>query len=104
MAKDPTVEEPKSSALSNSKSTEASNPIASKGKKASPVKTKRQPKSKKVDDKSSLAVPVLEEISVEESSKSVPKPKRSGSGNRKSSSAKVLNFHIIMVHSLAYVI
>ncbi|XP_009137997.1 DNA topoisomerase 1 isoform X1 [Brassica rapa] len=88
VAKDPTVEEPKSSALSNSKSTEASNPIASKGKKASPVKTKRQPKSKKVDDKSSLAVPVLEEISVEESSKSVPKPKRSGSGNRKSSSAK----------------
>ncbi|KAJ0262947.1 Omega-protein [Hirschfeldia incana] len=81
VAKTPTVEEPKSSAPSNSKSTEAS-------KQASPVKTKRQPKSKIVNDKSASAVPVLEEVSVEESSKSVPKPKRSGSGNRKSSSAK----------------
>ncbi|XP_018485108.1 uncharacterized protein LOC130511638 isoform X1 [Raphanus sativus] len=88
LAKDPTVEEPKSSALSNSKSAEGSNPTASKAKQASPVKTKRQPKSMKVDDKSSSAVQVLEEVSVEESSKSVPKAKRSGSGNRKSSSAK----------------
>ncbi|CAN6915555.1 unnamed protein product [Brassica oleracea] len=85
VAKDPTVEEPKSSAPSK---TEASNPTASKAKQASPVKTKRRPKSKKVDDKSSSAVPVTEEVSVEESSKSVPKPKRSGSGNRKSSSVK----------------
>ncbi|CAH8387460.1 unnamed protein product [Eruca vesicaria subsp. sativa] len=80
VAKDPTVEEPKSSAPSHSKSTEA--------KQASPVKTKRRPKSKKVDDKSSSAVSVLEEVSVEESSKIVPKPKKSGSGSRKSSSAK----------------
>ncbi|KAL0872861.1 hypothetical protein Bca101_022566 [Brassica carinata] len=61
---------------------------ASNGKQASTVKTKRRPKSKKVDDKSSSAVPVLEAISVEESSKSVLKPKHSGSGNRKSSSPK----------------
>ncbi|RIA04162.1 hypothetical protein BRARA_K01665 [Brassica rapa] len=88
VAKDTTVEEAKNSAPSNPKSTEASNPTASKAKQASPVKTKRQPKSKKVDDKASSAVQVLEEISVEESSKIVPKPKRSGSGNRKSSSAK----------------
>ena len=66
-------------------STEAS--PASNGKRASNVKPKRRPK-KKVD-KSSSAVPVLEAISVEESSKSAPKPKDSGSGNRKSSSAKV---------------
>ncbi|XP_013598562.1 PREDICTED: DNA topoisomerase 1-like isoform X2 [Brassica oleracea var. oleracea] len=65
-------------------STEAS--PASNGKRASNVKPKRRPK-KKVD-KSSSAVPVLEAISVEESSKSAPKPKDSGSGNRKSSSAK----------------
>ncbi|KAL0739271.1 hypothetical protein Bca4012_015481 [Brassica carinata] len=88
VAKDPTVEEPKSSAPSDSKSTEASDPTASKAKQASPVKTKRQPKSKTVNDKSSSAVPVLEEVSVEESSKSVPKPRQSGSKNRKSSSAK----------------
>ncbi|KAF2542520.1 hypothetical protein F2Q68_00029128 [Brassica cretica] len=67
-------------------STEAS--PASNGKQASNVKPKRRPK-KKVDDKSSSAVPVLEAISVEESSKSAPKPKDSGSGNRKSSSAKL---------------
>ncbi|CAA7015218.1 unnamed protein product [Microthlaspi erraticum] len=67
-------------------STEAS--PASNGKEASTVKPKRRPKNKKVDDKSPSAAPVLEAVSVEESSKSVPKPKRSGSGNRKSSSAK----------------
>uniref|UniRef100_A0A1J3JDE4 DNA topoisomerase n=1 Tax=Noccaea caerulescens TaxID=107243 RepID=A0A1J3JDE4_NOCCA len=67
-------------------STEAS--PASKGKEASTVKSKRRPKNKKVDDKSSSAAPVLEAVSLEESSKSVPKPKHSGSGNRKSSSAK----------------
>lgn len=71
-------------------STEAS--PASNVKEASAVKTKRRPKNKKVDDKSSSAAPVLEAVSVEESSKSVPKPKHSGSGNRKSSSAKVFNF------------
>ncbi|KAF8110832.1 hypothetical protein N665_0078s0026 [Sinapis alba] len=67
-------------------STEAS--PASNGKQTSNVKTKRRPKSKKADDKSSSAVPVLEAISVEKSSKSVPKPKHSGSGNPKSSSTK----------------
>ncbi|XP_048636615.1 DNA topoisomerase 1 isoform X2 [Brassica napus] len=67
-------------------STEAS--PASNGKQASTVKTKRRPKSKKADDKSSLAGPVLEAISVEESSKSVPNPKHSGSRNQKSSPAK----------------
>ncbi|KAJ0251794.1 Omega-protein [Hirschfeldia incana] len=67
-------------------STEASQ--ASNGKEASTVKTKRRPKSKKVEDKSSSALPVLEAISVDESSKSVPKPKHSGSRIQKSSSAK----------------
>ncbi|CAH2077387.1 unnamed protein product, partial [Thlaspi arvense] len=89
VAKNPTVEVPKSSAPSNSKvelSTEAS--PASNGKPASTARTKRRPKSKKVDDKSSSAVPVLESVLVEESPKSVPKTKHSGSRNRKSSSAK----------------
>ncbi|KFK29709.1 hypothetical protein AALP_AA7G168600 [Arabis alpina] len=58
------------------------------GKQASTVKTKGRPKSKKVEDKTSLAVPVLEAVSLEESSTSVSKPVRSGSGNRKSSPAK----------------
>ena len=61
----------------------APSPAASIGKKVSTVKPKRRPKSKKVEDKSSPAVSVLEE-----SLNAVPKPK--GSGNRKSSSAKVL--------------
>ncbi|XP_056859459.1 uncharacterized protein LOC108834145 isoform X2 [Raphanus sativus] len=101
VAKNPTISAPseasnapkqeKVSASSEAKvvelSTEAS--PASNGKQASTAKTKRRPKSKKVDDKSSPAVPVLEAISVEESSKSVPKPKHhSGSGKPKSSSAK----------------
>lgn len=64
---------------------------AKNGKKVSTVKTKRRPKSKKVEDKSSSVVSVSEEVSVEESLKTVPNPKGSGSGNRKSSSAKVLN-------------
>lgn len=86
------MEEPKSSAPLDSKSTEASNPTASKAKQASPVKPKREPKSKKVNNKSSSAAQLLEEVSVEESSKNVAKPRQSGSGNRKSSSAKVINF------------
>ncbi|KAL1210463.1 DNA topoisomerase 3-alpha [Cardamine amara subsp. amara] len=61
---------------------------ASNDKQASTVKTKRRPKSKKVEDKSSSAVPVLEAASLEDSSISVPKLKYSGSRNRKSSSAK----------------
>ncbi|CAN8229836.1 unnamed protein product [Cochlearia groenlandica] len=56
------------------------------GKLATTLKKKRRPKIKNVEDKSSPVVPVLEAVSVEESSKSVPKPKRSG--NRKSSSPK----------------
>lgn len=58
------------------------------------VKTKRRPKSKKVEDKSSSVVPVSEAVSLEESPISVPKPKHSGSANRKSSSATVLKFNI----------
>ena len=60
-------------------------------KQASTVKPKRRPKKKKVEDKdkSSSTVSALEEVSVEESLKTVPRTKHSGSGNRKSSSAKV---------------
>ncbi|XP_023634000.1 uncharacterized protein LOC17878329 isoform X2 [Capsella rubella] len=60
---------------------------ASSGNQATAVKTKRRPKSKKVEDKSSSVVPVFEAGSLEESPISVPKPKHSGSGTRKSSSA-----------------
>lgn len=96
MAKDPKSSAPTEASnapkqekvlASSELSTEAS--PASNGKQASTVKTKRRPKSKKADDKSSLAVPVLEAISVEESSNSVTKPKHSSSKNRKPSSAKV---------------
>ena len=64
---------------------------ANNGKKVSTVKPKRRPKKKKVEDKdkSSSTVSALEEVSVEESLKTVPRTKHSGSGNRKSSSAKV---------------
>ncbi|CDY69306.1 BnaCnng62940D, partial [Brassica napus] len=67
----------------------AAAPVSS-GKQASAVKPKRRPKKKKVEDKdkSSSTVSALEEVSVEESLKTVPKTKHSGSGNRKSSSAK----------------
>lgn len=65
---------------------------ASNGNQATTVK-KRRPKNKKVEDKSSSVGPVLEAVSLEESPISVPKPKHSGSGNRKSSSAKVFNFN-----------
>ncbi|XP_024005076.1 uncharacterized protein LOC18030190 isoform X1 [Eutrema salsugineum] len=91
------MEVPKSSDPSNSKSeqqhgksTKASNAPKQEeaGEPASTVKTKRRPKSNKINDKSSSAVPVLEEVSVEESSKGVAKPKHSGSRNRKSASAK----------------
>jgi hypothetical protein len=61
---------------------------ASNGNQATTVKSKRRPKNKKVEDKSSSVVPVLEAVSLDESPISVPKPKHSGSGNRKSSSAK----------------
>ncbi|VVB10885.1 unnamed protein product [Arabis nemorensis] len=61
---------------------------ASNGKQASTVKTKGRPKSKKVEDKTSSAVPVLEAVSLEEILTTVSKPKHSGSGNRKASSAK----------------
>lgn len=64
---------------------------ASNAKQASTVKTKRRPKSKKVENKSSPTVSVLETVSVDESLQSFPKPRHSGSGNRKSSSAEVLN-------------
>lgn len=64
---------------------------AKQAKQASTVKTKRRPKSKKVEDKSTSAVSVLKAVPVEESLKSVPKPRRSGSGKRNSSSAEVLN-------------
>ncbi|XP_019089534.1 PREDICTED: uncharacterized protein LOC104730175 isoform X4 [Camelina sativa] len=60
---------------------------ASSGNQVTTIKTKRPPKSKKAEDKSSSVVPVLEAFSLEESPKSVLKPKHSGSGNRKSSSA-----------------
>ncbi|CAH8274734.1 unnamed protein product [Arabidopsis lyrata] len=68
-------------------STAASPASASNGNQATTVK-KRRPKNKKVEDKSSSVGPVLEAVSLEESPISVPKPKHSGSGNRKSSSAK----------------
>ncbi|KAG7545508.1 TOPRIM domain [Arabidopsis suecica] len=61
---------------------------ASNAKQASTVKTKRRPKSKKVENKSSPTVSVLETVSVDESLQSFPKPRHSGSGNRKSSSAE----------------
>lgn len=66
---------------------------ASNGNQATTVKSKRRPKNKKVEDKSSSVVPVLEAVSLDESPISVPKPKHSGSGNRKSSSAKVFDFN-----------
>ncbi|CAN8326742.1 unnamed protein product [Cochlearia groenlandica] len=63
--------------------TEAS--PASNGNQAPTSKSRRRPRRRRVNDKSSLAVPVLEAVSVEES---FPKAKNYDSGNQKSSSTK----------------